>query len=74
MMTAAPALSVHPLVILRPGETTWCWCSKHMTQTDHLYTGYSLVCLECKPDKRVVDMVAPCYNKHADGIGKIVDK
>jgi hypothetical protein len=42
---------IHPLVILRPGDVTWGWCSKCGTQQDKLYTGYSLVCLQCHPEK-----------------------
>ena len=49
-MTTA-ALFTHPLVILRPGDVTWGWCSKCGTQQDKLYTGYSLICLTCHPDK-----------------------
>lgn len=28
------------------------WCSRHMTETDHLWTGNRLICLNCFPSKR----------------------
>lgn len=36
--------------ILRPGEVTWTWCSRHMDRTSHVYTGNKLICIECHPD------------------------
>jgi hypothetical protein len=29
---------------LRPGDTTWTWCSKSMDREPHIYTGVKLVC------------------------------
>ncbi len=37
---------------IRPGDVVWTWCSKHMTQTDHVWDGHKLWCLECHVEKR----------------------
>jgi hypothetical protein len=55
MMSAAPVdkaplIFGHPLVTLKKGDITSTFCAVHMERTDHLYTGYSLVCLECRKD------------------------
>ena len=42
----------HERSIIKPGGITWSWCSKHWTRTDHLYTGYKLICLECHPESK----------------------
>jgi len=42
----------HPLSKpLVPGDVVWTWCSQAMDRTDHLYTGYKLVCLHCHPEQ-----------------------
>ena len=36
--------------IVKKGEVTWTWCSKHMDRTAHMYTGSTLYCMECYPN------------------------
>jgi hypothetical protein len=69
-MTTAPIpihTMTHPLVILRVGDITPTWCSVHMVLTDHLYTGHSLECLECKPHTPCkVDVIDNIRTQHAE--------
>ena len=36
---------------LRVGDIVWGWCSRCMNRQDKLYTGHSLLCLGCHPEK-----------------------
>lgn len=38
--------------LVRVGDTVWGWCSRCGDRVDHLYTGYSLICLGCHPEMR----------------------
>ena len=52
MIADAPALFVpNPMLNLHPGDVTEAWCSKSGDRERKLYTGYSLVCLHCHPER-----------------------
>jgi len=38
--------------VLRAGEVTQTWCRHHGRLVDHLYTGHSLECVECREDSK----------------------
>ena len=40
-----------PRMRLQPGDVTLAWCSKTGDRERKLYTGYSLVCLHCHPER-----------------------
>ena len=49
----------HPLSKpLQKGDITETWCSKHFERTDHLWTGYKLVCLDCHPELKPAEEVS----------------
>ena len=44
-------MNQHPLDPVRPGDIRMTWCSRHWDRTDHLWTGYQLICLLCHPER-----------------------
>lgn len=54
LAVASLELRREPMII---GHVYWTHCSKHMGQTDHLWTGHKLVCLAegCHPEMRPSD-------------------
>jgi len=52
MIATASAIFVpDPRLHLRPGDVTIAWCSHSGDRERKLFTGYSLVCLHCHPER-----------------------
>lgn len=48
---SAAVFEPDPRLNLRPGDITIAWCSKSGDRERKLFTGYSLICLHCNPEK-----------------------
>jgi len=40
---------------IEPGDILWCWCSRCMGRTDHVWDGHKLWCTICHPKKKPVE-------------------
>lgn len=60
----------YPLTRLRPGDTVWTWCSRHMDRTNHIWTGNKLICLECQPEMKPKEATNDDRDKRPDGCQK----
>lgn len=51
-MVLTNAVVGYPPNVIRVGDVIQTHCTRCMTVTDKLYTGYSLICLWCHPEMR----------------------